>query len=113
MRKSLLVPALAAIAALGACKSACLVDSDPQGAAVSLDGKEVGKTPTSVKFANSGFRYSYEVRADLPGHESQIQHVQSHTDAWGRKSWPNMLFFRLRPGGAAARSAESAEKERP
>lgn len=85
-------------AALTGCATKCLVESEPQGAIISLDGKPVGTAPVQVKFSKSGFAQSYVVRAEAPGYETQSQVVSSHTDVWSRQiEWPTMLLFRLRP----------------
>jgi hypothetical protein len=94
MRTGLITLAVATFLMVG-CTSTCLIDSEPQGATIYVDGEKIGETPTSHGFSTSGFVYEYEVKADLAGHQTEIQEVKSHTDAWGNRSWPDRLFFRL------------------
>lgn len=83
---------------LSACASACVVDSDPSGATITVDGDVIGETPARARFSTLGFAQSYQVRAELAGYEPQTQVVQSHLNfwTWGTE-WPEAIVFRLRP----------------
>ena len=97
MRAHVTIAVLGAVLGTVGCSSYCQIDSVPQGATVTVDGQVIGKTPVSYGFSNSGFRYNYDVRADLEGYESDLQIVKPAMDAWGSGSWPSALIFRLRP----------------
>jgi hypothetical protein len=64
---------LAALAALGGCLSRKLsVTSEPPGATVFANDVELGRTPLDAAFTFYG---SYDVRAELDGHEPQRMKV--------------------------------------
>lgn len=81
---------------LWGCSQTCVIDSDPQGATIFVDGAPIGQTPTSYDFSIAGLRFSYEIKAQLTGYETEVQVVKSHTDAYGTTAWPDNIFFRLR-----------------
>ena len=62
----------AAIALAAACAAGCVrreieITSEPPGAVLTLNGREVGRTPTRVQFTFDG---TYDVRLRLQGYES-------------------------------------------
>lgn len=59
--------ALAAIAAAGCVRREIEVTSTPPGALLTLNGREVGRTPVRVRFTFDGV---YDVRLRLAGYES-------------------------------------------
>ncbi|MFH0962674.1 MAG: PEGA domain-containing protein [Planctomycetota bacterium] len=70
-----LVGVLAAVllAGTGCVKRSLLVKSDPPGAAVFIDDKEVGTTPVTVPFYHYGYR---EVRLEKDGYETKTEIVR-------------------------------------
>ena len=63
---------LAALALAAACAPGCVrreieITSEPPGAVLTLNGREVGRTPTRVQFTFDG---TYDVRLRLQGYES-------------------------------------------
>ena len=59
--------ALAALAAAGCVRREIEVTSTPPGALLTLNGREVGRTPARIKFTFDG---TYDVRLRLAGYES-------------------------------------------
>lgn len=62
----------AALALAAACAAGCVrreieITSEPPGAVLTLNGREVGRTPTRVQFTFDG---TYDVRLRLQGYES-------------------------------------------
>ncbi|MBU3683555.1 MAG: PEGA domain-containing protein [Phycisphaerales bacterium] len=63
---------LAALALAAACASGCVrreieITSEPPGAVLTLNGREIGRTPARVQFTFDG---TYDVRLRLQGYES-------------------------------------------
>ena len=50
------------------CSHLVTVDSKPQGASIFVNGRSIGKTPTTFQ-ERSGFHKDYEIRAELEGYE--------------------------------------------
>jgi len=59
--------ALAAAAAPGCVRREIEITSEPPGAVLTLNGREVGRTPTRIQFTFDG---TYDVRLRLQGYES-------------------------------------------
>jgi hypothetical protein len=59
-------PPLAAVALAGCVRREIEITSTPPGAMVSLNGREIGRTPTTVEFTFDG---TYDVRLRLQGYD--------------------------------------------
>jgi len=70
-----------------------VVDTSPAGAIVSLDGKEIGKTPISLKDIRSG---KYPMRVTLDGYDT----IEKQVDVKENES-TNMGLIRLSPAKAS------------
>ena len=99
MKQYVILAAVICLSGLGACRSACVIDSDPQDATVYVDGERLGNTPSSITFSNWAFRYNYKIRVEKPGYESEERIISKRVNFWGVQSWPANVFFRLRRHG--------------
>lgn len=93
MIKTLLL--CASLVGLAGCYSQVIVDSDPQGATVTLDGEAKGKTPVTLDIDPVGMKYSYKLDVSLQGYDSESQMIRLYQTFWGPR-WPDRVFVRLR-----------------
>jgi hypothetical protein len=63
----------------GCVKRTIRITSDPTGALVYLNDREVGRTPVDVDFVHYG---TYDVRLTLEGHESQLTSGDAKSPWW-------------------------------
>lgn len=77
------------------CGSYHMIRTEPPGATIYVDGREIGKSPTGYNFSTSGLHYSYKVRAELDGYYPEEEVVKSHTEFWRSVEWSD-VFMRIR-----------------
>lgn len=86
------------LVALSGCASTCLVDSQPQGALVSIDDKPCGKTPVMVDLEEKWFGSAHQLRVAKDGFYADVREVsKSTTSIWEKEHYPSALFIRLAP----------------
>ena len=71
--------ALAAIAAAGCVRREIEITSTPPGALLTLNGREIGRTPARIRFTFDG---TYDVRLRLEGYESVQGSGTTDMPAW-------------------------------
>ena len=80
-RRTLVVPTLiAAVMLAGGCvKRTITITSDPGGALVWLNDREIGRTPVDVEFVHYG---TYDVRLRLDGYEPLLTTGKANPPLW-------------------------------
>lgn len=114
----------AAILACGCVDRSILIRSDPPGAAVTLDGREAGRTPVRIPFTFYG---AHEILLRKTGYRSIAETVRVRApwyehfplDLFAENLWPgtvtdeHALAYALEPlPGAGADEESAAEKAR-
>jgi len=80
MRATAILAAAAAFAALAGCvRREIEVTSTPPGALLTLNGREVGRTPVTVEFTFDG---TYDVRLRLDGYDPVIGSGRTEAPVW-------------------------------
>jgi hypothetical protein len=67
-RLTALVAAVSLLAATGGCAHTVAVYSTPPGAEIYVNGRSIGRTPTTFE-ERSGYHRRFQFRAELPGYE--------------------------------------------
>jgi hypothetical protein len=77
-----LVLCLLASTLCGGCvKRTIMITSEPSGALVWLNDREIGRTPVDVEFIHYG---DYDVRLTLEGHQALLTHADANSPFWDK-----------------------------
>jgi len=101
MRSTLVIPVLLSLV-LGGCAHRVMLDSDPPGASVKVDGKMVGVTPTEISVQWAPFRHN-EVQLKLPHRRTVVLDLQKDVGLL-RLSWEVITFRWGRLSGKVPRT---------
>jgi len=86
---TLLIFLLLLVLSQGGCvKRSLLVKSDPPGAAVFINDREVGKTPVTVPFYHYGHR---DIRLEMDGYETLTEDVRIKAPSY--QIWPIDFYY--------------------
>lgn len=94
-KNNLLLILLGLFLFVAGCSTTQIIRTEPPGAKIYVDNKLVGKAPVPYKFKTTGFRYTYNIRAELDNFYPEEMLLQSHTDFWGNVHWSD-VYLRLR-----------------
>ncbi|MBI5851425.1 MAG: PEGA domain-containing protein [Planctomycetes bacterium] len=89
---------LLALVAVG-CSTSTTIRTDPPGAAVFVDGKEVGQSPLNYSFSTAAWNQSYEVKCVLEGYYEAMETVRRVSKGlmgMGGADWPESIFIQLK-----------------
>lgn len=81
----------------GGCTQPLVVDSEPPGALVFVDGAPVGHTPVTIDVYRSKFVRSYDLRLELRGYATHEQVLEREQAIIMGSYWPERVLIRLTP----------------
>lgn len=75
MRRALSALTLSAVIALTACSHSVIIDSDPAGAEVKVNGEKLGTTPVTYN-ETTGWEKVYDIEVSKPGYKTTRKQVK-------------------------------------
>ncbi len=81
----------------GGCTQPLVVDSQPTGALVFVDGAPVGHTPVTIHVNRSQYVRSYDLRLELRGYAAHEQVLEREQAVIMGSRWPERVLIRLTP----------------
>ena len=99
LKKSCIIIFILSLLVAGGCARKTMILSEPQGAQVVVNGKEVCTTPCSIDYKTGSFGESYQILLEKDGYDPVLYRMKANeVDNKARKKlWTAGLFI---PGGS-------------